>query len=157
LTPSVAALEDNWAVDKDSNLLRRILGRLSMAAVAIAVTVGGAAANPPTPPSSQIWECTTNGQRTFSDKPCGVKSSLRELNPINGMDPTPILPPARSYQPQFAQPQFVDPPEYSSPGTQESVESSYPVLVAFPYNVRRPHERAHRPYKHGHGPAPRRY
>jgi hypothetical protein len=151
LTPRARALEDNRAVDKDSNLLPRILGRLSMAAVAIAVTVGSAAATPPTAPSSQIWECTTNGQRTFSDKPCGVKSSLRELNPINGMDPTPILPPAPSYQPRF-----VDPPEYSNPGPQESAENSYPVLVAFPYNVRRPHDRAHRPHKHGHGPAPRR-
>jgi hypothetical protein len=151
LTPHVAAPEDNRAVDKDSDLLSRILGRLSMAAVAIAVTAGSAAAAPPTAPSSQIWECTTNGQRTFSDKPCGVKSSLRELNPINGMDPTPILPPARSYQPPF-----VDPPEYSNPGTQESAENSYPVLVAFPYNARRPHERSHRPHQHGHRPAPRR-
>src|ERR1700730_16791400 len=33
---------------------------------------------PPTEQSSQIWECAINGQRTFSDKRCGEKSSLRK-------------------------------------------------------------------------------
>jgi hypothetical protein len=134
-------------MDKGSGHRPRNLGGFSMAAVAIAVTVGTAYATPPGP-SSQIWECTTNGQRTFSDKPCGGKSSLRELSPINGMDPTPILPPTRSYQPQLDYP-----PEYSDPSTQESAESSYPVLIAIPVNARRPPDHAHRPYKHAHGPA----
>jgi hypothetical protein len=184
--PHVAVLEDNCTVDKDSDLLPRILGPLSMAALAIAVTVGGAYALPPSPaepalpaapapavaarptqsatapaaPINQIWECTTNGQRTFSDKPCGDKPSLRELNPINVMDPTPTLPPTRAYQPQAYQPQIDYPPEYSYPVAQESAETSYPVLVAFPYNARlnarRHPDRAHRPYKHAHGPEARR-
>src|SRR5882724_6911871 len=31
-------------------------------------------AAPPIEPGSQVWECTINGQRTFSDNPCGDKS-----------------------------------------------------------------------------------
>jgi hypothetical protein len=154
-------------VDRDSGFLPRILRRLSMATVAIAVIVGSAYATPPaTPqpaavpaaPSSQIWECTTNGVRTFSDKPCGAKPTLRELNPINGMDATPLFPPARSHQPQLDYPPEYSYPsaEDSYPATQESADSSYPVLVAFPLNARRPLEHAHRPHKRGHGPAPRR-
>jgi hypothetical protein len=102
------------------------------------------------PPGGQIWECTTNGQRTFSNNPCGDKSSLHEVGPINGMDPTPILPPSRSYEPQSSYP-----PEYSYPSTQESADSSYPALVAIPFNERRRPEHAHRPHKHDRGPAPR--
>jgi hypothetical protein len=155
-------------VDKDSGLLPRILRRLSMATVAIAVATGSAYATPPAEPqpaaiaavpaspSSQIWECTTNGVRTFSDKPCGAKPTLRELNPINGMDATPILPPARSHQPQFDYPPEYSYPsaEDSYPATQESTDSSY--LAAIPFTARRLPNHAHRPHKHGHGPAPRR-
>jgi hypothetical protein len=170
LAPPISALEDNRSVDMESDLQPRILRGLSMAAVAIAVAVGSAYATPPAPPqpaalaavpaasSNQIWECTTNGIRTFSDKPCGTKPTLRELNPINGMDATPILPPSRSHQPQFDYPS-----EYSYPGaedfypaTQESADSSYPVLAAIPFTARRLANHARRPYKHAHGPAPRR-
>jgi hypothetical protein len=102
-------------------------------------------------PSGQIWECTTNGQRTFSNHPCGDKSFIREVNPINVMNPTPILPSARvAYEPEsnYAA-------EYSYP-TQEAVDSSNPVLVGIPYIVRVRPERTHRPYKHDRGPIARR-
>jgi hypothetical protein len=104
----------------------------------------------PMPPGGQIWECTTNGQKTFSNYPCGDKSSLHEVGPINGMDPTPILPPSRSYEPQSSYQ-----PEYSYPSTQESADSSYPELVVIPFYERRRPEHAHRHYKHDRGPAPR--
>jgi len=102
-----------------------------------------------TVPSSQIWECTTNGQRTFSNKPCGDKSSIREVSPINVMNPTPILPSARTYAPES---NYAD--EYPHP-TQEAADSSYPVLVGIPYVVRVRPERTHRPNKHDRGPSPR--
>src|ERR1700722_17797038 len=37
----------------------------------------------PMPSGGHVWECTTNGQKTFSDNPCGAKSTLREISPIN--------------------------------------------------------------------------
>ena len=43
---------------------------------------------PPMEPTNRVWECTINGQKTFSDAPCGDKSSVREIGPINRMDPT---------------------------------------------------------------------
>lgn len=182
-------------MDKESDLLPWILGGLSMATVAVAITVGStnrtspknvrapsqitaqalpeasvlpeaaptpapapviAAAQiqtvtPPVPSSGQIWECTTNGQKTFSNNPCGDKSSLREVGPINGMDPTPILPPTRSYEPQSSYE-----PEYSYPSAQESADNSYPVVVGIPFHERRRPEHTHRPFKHDRGPPPRR-
>ena len=41
--------------------------------------------------SGQIWECVTNGVRTFSNNPCGEKSSLVKVRPINTMAPTPVI------------------------------------------------------------------
>jgi hypothetical protein len=106
----------------------------------------------PMPPSGQIWECTTNGQRTFSNNPCGERSSLREVGPINTMEATPILPPTRIYQAQSGYA-----PD-SDPGQQEFVDNSYPEVVPVPVyariaHVRPPHN--HRPYEQGRGPSPR--
>jgi hypothetical protein len=190
-TAYVEASGDNQAMDKDRDLLPWILGGLSMATAAIAITVAStnrtarvnlqapsqpaayalppvpaenapapAAAlaavqvqtiTPPKPPTNQIWECTTNGQKTFSNNPCGDKSSLREVGPINTMDPTPIFAPARSYEPQSSYQ-----PEYSYPSTQESADTSYPMVVASPFYERRLPVHTHRPHDHDRGPPPRR-
>jgi hypothetical protein len=117
-------------------------------------------ASPPpaaaTAPGAQIWECRTNGQRTFSDKPCGDKPVLREVSALNIMNPTPILPPTRSYEPE---PSYA--PEYSYPEAQEPAEAAYPVMVGYPvyvgypYNHRRRPDHAHRPYPHPHAATPR--
>jgi hypothetical protein len=104
---------------------------------------------------SQIWECRTNGQRTFSDKPCGDKSVLREVSALNIMNPTPILPAAHYYQPE---PSYA--PEYYQPEAQEPAEVAYPVVVGYPvlgypyYNRRRP-DHTHRPHPAPHGPTTR--
>ena len=90
---------------------------------------------------SQIWECTTNGLRTFSDKPCGGNSTLRELHPLNVMNPAPMSAPARPYPPESN-----NAPEYYYPSAQDTVESSYPVVVGYPYPVRRRPDHTHRPY-----------
>ena len=66
---------------------------------------GTAPVNAPTSaPSNQIWECTTNGVRTFSSNPCGTKSTVRQLNPINVMEPAPVYRPAPSYGPAMGSP-----------------------------------------------------
>jgi hypothetical protein len=192
-------------MDKYSDLAPWILGGISTAAIAVAITVGSnnrsapktlpapspaiaklmPAASaipdglsprlateqlPPTAPpaaqpqaqalqplpqpqlaAGQIWECTTNGQKTFSNNPCGEKSSLREFGPINTMDPTPVFQHPRSFQPD---PNYVQDEGYQ--GTQDYADDAYPPLLGIPYVVHRRGERTQRPYTHSHGPAPRR-
>jgi hypothetical protein len=38
--------------------------------------------------ANQIWQCVNNGQKTFSDSPCGADASVHQLSEINGMDST---------------------------------------------------------------------
>jgi hypothetical protein len=104
----------------------------------------------PTVQSGQIWECTTNGQKTFSSKPCGDKATLRDVGPINVMNSTPIFEPRRAYQAEANYP-----PDYSYPDAQESQDNSYPAVIGVPYAARRRPERTHRPYVRDHGAAPR--
>jgi hypothetical protein len=126
-------------------------------------------AAPPAQPNSQVWECTINGQKTFSDNPCGEKSSLHDIGPINGMEPTPILPHARSFAPQSSyQPEYSypDEPADSYAGEQPFVSNAYPVFVGIPYREhrrpdrdrehRRP-DRGHRLYNHDRGSIGRKY
>jgi hypothetical protein len=107
---------------------------------------------PPVASSGQIWQCTIDGVKTFSSKPCGDKSSLREIGPVNRMDPTPVIPYARSYEPESRYQ-----PEYSYPGDQENlnppvqeVVHSYPVFIGIPIHERRRPDHAQRPPVHGH-------
>ncbi len=58
----------------------------------------------------KIWQCTINGQKTFSDNPCGAKSSRVELGPVNTMEATPVYPLTRSYEPNYR-------PEYPYPSS----------------------------------------
>jgi hypothetical protein len=92
----------------------------------------------PQPPINRIWECTTNGQRTFSNNPCGEKSSVREIGPINGMDPTPLLPPTRAYAPPTDYES-----DYADPSPPEAAESSYPSALAIPFSARRRPQSTH--------------
>ena len=106
----------------------------------------------PTVHSGQIWECTTNGQKTFSSKPCGDKSTLRDVGPVNIMNSTPILPYGRAYQ---ADANYS--PDYSYPDdAQEAPDNSYPALIGVPYAARMRAERTHRPYVRDHGVPPQR-
>jgi hypothetical protein len=52
--------------------------------------------HPPLPPG-QVWQCAVNGQKIFSDSPCGETASIRQLGQVNRMDPTPVAP-AGAYQ-----------------------------------------------------------
>jgi hypothetical protein len=55
----------------------------------------------PEVPSGQIWECTTNGVKTFSNNPCGDKSTLMDVGPINTMAAIHYMGPYGS-QPRYA-------------------------------------------------------
>jgi hypothetical protein len=181
-------------MNQDRDLLPWILGGLSTAAVAVAISVGStgrtaptnlpvptqataqrmpvanltaapaepaaapAAAPstaavqlppiaPPAAPGNQIWECTTNGQKTFSDNPCGDKPTLREVGPINVMNPTPIRSPAR----QYYGPESNDAPDYSYPSPPQSTDNAYPVFVGIPYNDHRRVDHPHHPNNHDRG------
>lgn len=101
---------------KQHPLFRWIFGGLTAASVAVAGSSPPTAT--PSPPSAtsatqaqpaesapvsalpeqsgQIWGCTTNGVKTFSNNPCGAKSFRVALRPINTMTPTPIVRSARA-------------------------------------------------------------
>lgn len=44
-------------------------------------------------PPGQVWQCVIDGERIFSDAPCGEHASIRQLRELNVMD----SPPAQSY------------------------------------------------------------
>jgi hypothetical protein len=116
-------------------------------------------AAPPTGLTSRVWQCTINGQKTFSDAPCGDKASVREIGPINTMDPSPVLSHAPSYgQESSYQPEYSYPGEQadSNPAEQQLAGNSYPVFAGIPIHERRRPEHAHRPHEHNRGPQPRR-
>jgi hypothetical protein len=49
-------------------------------------------ARTPLPPG-QVWQCVIDGERIFSDAPCGEHASIRQLRELNVMD----APPPQSY------------------------------------------------------------
>ena len=102
---------------------------------------------PPIEQGSQIWECVIDGQRTFSDKRCGEKPSVRKIGPINTMDPTPAFRSNSSYERQSS---YVA--EYPEPSEQQLADNSYPVYVGVPYHERRRPDRAHPSHDHGRTP-----
>jgi hypothetical protein len=104
-------------------------------------------ATPPIEQRSQIWECVIDGRRTFSDKRCGEKPSLRKIGPINTMDPTPILRSNSSYVPQSSHAA-----EYPDPSEQQFADNSYPVYVGVPYHERRRPDRPHPSHDRGRKP-----
>jgi hypothetical protein len=123
----------------------------------------------PEPPASsgQIWECTTKGVKTFSNNPCGEKSTLLEVGPINTMNPTPAVHYARAYapEPRYA-PAYVDSGSsadqepYSDSVSAESGGNSYTIVQGVGFIARRRPEHPHHrpmPNHHNSGPMPRRY
>jgi hypothetical protein len=113
-------------------------------------------APPPSEPTGKIWECTTNGLRTFSNNPCGDKSSLREVGPINTMNATPPVRSVHAYGPRYA-PGYAeeganpDQDTYSDQAASELGGESYTVLQRFAYLPRKRPEHPHPPYHHNPG------
>lgn len=102
---------------------------------------------PPIEQSTQIWECSIDGQRTFSDKRCGEKPSLRKIGPINTMDPAPIFRSNSYYEPQSSYAA-----QYPDPSEQQLADNSYPVYVGVPYHESRRPDRAHPSHDRGRTP-----
>jgi hypothetical protein len=123
-----------------------------------------ASASPqPEAQGGQIWACTTNGVKTFSNNPCGEKSALLEVSPINTMRPTPPIHYARVYpQPQFA-PSYNEAPAqpYAEEDSDEAEGyenggNSYTVIQGMAFVPRRRPTHPHRPpIHHSAAPAPR--
>jgi hypothetical protein len=105
---------------------------------------------PPTEPTVKIWECTINGIKTFSNKSCGDKPSIREIGPVNTMESTPIFRFDRAYGPESSYQ-----PDYPYSGSQDSPDSSYPAVIGIPYHQGRRPDHAHQPHGRNHGPSPR--
>jgi hypothetical protein len=118
---------------------------------------------------SQIWQCVTNGVKTFSDYPCGTKSTRVAVRPINAMKPTPVIQSARANgpDPRYTK-EYTDQNSYPEQDTSAqgfddnsySDDQGYPGAQGF---VRVPLDRPnhrHRPEHHhdsssdSHKPAP---
>lgn len=110
-------------------------------------------------PGGKVWECSVNGQRSFSDYPCGDKAIVREIGPINRMDSTPVSALTRSYesepshQPEYFYPS-ADESEQASGSEQQPSDGSYPVYVGIPFRRHARPNHAHRP-RHDGGPRAR--
>jgi hypothetical protein len=119
---------------------------------AFAQGVGAAQAQPALASNAagnQIWECTTNGVKTFSNNRCGSAAVLREVGPINVMDASP----ASNVHWYGAGPN--DAPDYYDPSYDPSpsqpADNSYPVVVGVPYLERRRPERPRQAAHHDQG------
>jgi hypothetical protein len=120
------------------------------------------AAQPPAEGGGQIWECTTNGVKTFSNNPCGDKSTLVAVRTINTMSATPPVryahayPAQPAYSPQPAQ-QYAN--QNSSDEDSDSDQDagygagSTAVIGGFAVLPRRVNDHPHRPHPH-HYPGP---
>ena len=115
-------------------------------------------------PSGQIWACTTKGVKTFSNNPCGEKSTLLEVGPINTMNATPAVHYARyASQPQYA-PAYTDSDAdqepYADQASAETGGNTYMIVQGAGFVVRRRPEHPHHrpmPNHHNSGPMPRKY
>ncbi len=89
----------------------------------------------PNPSGSQIWECTTNGIKTFSNNRCGNAAVLREVGPINVMDASPAS------NVHWYGPDSNNAPDDDYPSPAQPADNSYPAVVGVPYLERRRPER----------------
>jgi hypothetical protein len=121
------------------------------------------AAVQPEAQGGQIWVCTTKGVKTYSNNPCGEKSTLLDVGPINTMNATPSNRYPRGYesQPRYA-PAYNDQApaadDYSEQYESETGATSYTIVQGLAFVPRRRAEHPHRPPHHQHSPMPaRRY
>jgi hypothetical protein len=99
----------------------------------------------PSPSGNQIWECTANGVKTFSNVRCGDAAVLREVGPINVMDASPAS------NVHWYSPDSNDASDYSDPSPPQPADNSYPVFVGIPYLERRRPEHPFQPTHHDRG------
>jgi hypothetical protein len=109
--------------------------------------------------AGQIWECMTKGVKTFSNNPCGEKSTLLDVGPVNTMSPAPVRY-ARAYapDPRYAagypdQNAAAEDDDYSDqPG--DIGGNSYTIVQGVGLVPRRRAENNHRPHYPPTQPAP---
>jgi hypothetical protein len=106
-------------------------------------------------PGNQIWACTTNGIKTYSNNPCGEKSSLLDVGPVNTMEATRVPPAVHQYMPEQL---YVPESEaQEAPQQPEETYSTYGVGVGLvPHYVRKRPIHIY-PTQHHRGPQPRNY
>lgn len=119
--------------------------------------------------AGQIWECITKGVKTFSNNPCGEKSTLLDVGPINTMPPAATHY-ARAYgpDPRYAtgypdQSAPSDADDYSDQNAADTDGNSYTMVQGVGLvprrraaNIHRPHPPPAPPAHHNPGPV-RRY
>jgi hypothetical protein len=100
----------------------------------------------------QIWECMTKGVKTFSNNPCGEKSTLLDVGPINTMPPSATHY-ARAYRPdpRYApgypdQSAPADADDYSDQNAADTDGNSYSTVLGVGLVQRRRAENIHRPH-----------
>jgi len=108
------------------------------------VTARNSGASTPVP--RRVWECAVNGQRTFSDSPCGTTSTVLQLSEINRMDPTPVPPAVTYYTPPS--PSYA--PNYTAQSYDNSANESS-VCEGLKEAVNAIHERMRRLYTNPEG------
>jgi hypothetical protein len=118
------------------------------------------AAAEPALQTGQIWECMMNGVKTFSNNPCGEKSTLLQVRAINTMNPTPVVRYARANGPEprdsagYAdQNNYSDQEVYGEQGPAETGANSYAIVQGIAFLPRKRPEHSHRPPMH-HNPGP---
>jgi len=97
-------------------------------------------------PAGSVWECVVNGERTFSDAPCGAHSSVRRLSELNLMDSAGV-PPASYVEYDARYPATVAdqyPPDIGNDSY------SNPDVILINERMRRAHPPRHS--NHNHGP-----
>ena len=107
----------------------------------------------PDAPDNQIWECSTNGVKTFTSIRCGSAAILRDVGPINVMDASPVASNVHWYESNSNYTPDDDYPDSPPSADNSSAGNSFPVVILVPYLQRRRPEHPHQPINQGPGRA----
>jgi hypothetical protein len=100
--------------------------------------------------ANQIWQCVNNGQKTFSDSPCGADASVHQLSEINGMNSTAAAN-ATAYPTRPSSAHAATPPNQDSPDADvESSANQFTVIGEREWRGKRNRMHVH---EHRAGPA----
>jgi hypothetical protein len=95
-------------------------------------------------PSGYVWECRVNGQRTFSDAPCGARAVVRQLGQLNRMDSTPAVS-YDSYETAYAAAADQTAPDYQDDSYVNQALNSYSERVSRGHRSRHGNQSRGRP------------
>jgi hypothetical protein len=126
-------------------LIRAAIAPLPDSSVPTPSTLTTEGAKSPRLPPGRVWECTGNGQRTFSDSPCADRSTVRQLSEVNRMDATPVPPPAT-----YSRSDSGYAPDYANQSAAQSIDDSS-VCEGLRDEVNEIHERMRHLYTNPEG------